>query len=77
MKKSIQLSIKIDEDTFDVIEGIVKEMRYYKRNAVISGILHCVTKECSPEQLKRMVRYTQYFGWPQKKGVKFELVDVE
>lgn len=77
MKKSIQLSIKIDPDTFDAIEGLVKELQYYKRNAVIAGILECVTRECKPEGIKRMVRYKRYWGWAQKKGVKFELVDVE
>lgn len=77
MNKSKQISIKIDENTFNAIEGLVKDMRYYKRNAVISGILHCVTTECKPEGIRRMVRYSPYWGWSQKKGVKFELVDVE
>lgn len=77
MKKSVQLSIKIDPDTYDAIEGLVKDLRYFKRNAVIAGILHCVTRECKPEGIKRMVRYNNYWGWSQKKGVKFELVDVE
>lgn len=77
MQKSIQLSIKIDPDTFDAIEGLVKDMRYYKRNAVIGGILECVTRECKPEGIKRMVQYSNVWGWNQKKGVKFELVDVE
>lgn len=77
MKKSIQLSIKIDPDTFDAIEGLVKELRYYKRNAVIAGVLMCVTQECYPEGIKRMVRYSKKWGWAQKKGVKFELMDVE
>lgn len=77
MKKSIQISIKIDPDTFDAIEGLVEELRYYKRNAVIGGILQCVTRECEPEGILRMVRYSKYWLWTQKKGVKFELVDVE
>lgn len=77
MKKSIQISIEIDPDTFDAIEGLVKELQYYKRNAVIGGILECVTRECKPEGIRRMVRYKHYWGWAQKKGVKFELVDVE
>ena len=77
MRKPVQISIKIDEDTFSAIEGLVRDMKYYKRNAVIAGILHCVTTECEPEGIKRMVRYSNYWGWSQKKGVKFELVDVE
>ena len=60
--KNLQLvSARIDPDTLALIDKWLTTHRYWKRNAVINGILTAVMNTFTEKEVYDMVRYSPYY----------------
>ena len=57
MSKLIQISVKIDPKTLERIDIVASNERYWRRNAVINGILTAIVDGCPHEDIMKLVRY--------------------
>lgn len=55
-----QISAKIDAETLDKIDALALRAKYWKRNAIINGILTSILDACTPEQIMLLVRYWKH-----------------
>lgn len=55
------LSMRIDPETLKLINALVLKYRYWKRNAVINGILTAVVDTFTPSDIYDMVRYSRRY----------------
>lgn len=60
MEKMKQISAKIDAETLDKIDALALKDKYWKRNAIINGILTSILDACTPEQIMLLVRYWKH-----------------
>lgn len=51
------ISLRIDSETCKKLDDIVKYLRYYKRSAVINGILDAVVDGLRKDEIIHLVRY--------------------
>lgn len=56
MSVSKVFSIRLAEATIEELDAIVKEFRWYKRNAIIESVLYHVVKSMSREELRYLLR---------------------
>lgn len=63
------ISLRIDSETLNKLDAIVKYLRYYKRSAVINGILDAVVDSLSKDEYWHLVRY-----WRQDEGTKPDII---
>lgn len=60
--KNLQLvSTRLDPDTLALIDQWLTNHRYWKRNAVINGILTAVMNTFTDKEVYDMVRYSPHF----------------
>lgn len=59
------ISLRIDSETCSQLDEIAKYLRYYKRSAVINGILDAVVDGLSKDEIRHLVRY-----WRKDEGTK-------
>ena len=62
MSKLKQISVKLEERTFNDIEENVKRLRYYKRNAIISNVLGAIFAEADSRTIEKLVRHWIHSG---------------
>lgn len=55
------ISCRIDPETMKLIDTFVSRHGYWKRNAVINGILTAVVDTFTPSDIYDMVRYSRLF----------------
>lgn len=60
MEKMKQISVKIDPETLKAIDELVLRVKWYKRNAIINGILTAVIDACKDDDVYRMLRYWRH-----------------
>lgn len=60
MEKTKQISAKIDAQTIADIDLIAQRCKYWKRNAIINGILTAIVESCDYEQIMLLVRYWKH-----------------
>lgn len=65
------ISVRIDPKTLDKIDTIHKVHRYWKRNAIINGLLTAVVDAMDDGTLYDMIRYCR--GYHQKPSGTFYL----
>lgn len=66
MKNLKLISVKIDPVTLDKIDTIQKTHHYWKRNAIINGLLTAVVDAMDSGAIYDMVRYCRnYHGKPK------------
>ena len=51
------ISLRIDSETCNKLDEIAKYLHYYKRSAVINGILDAVVDSLSKDEVGHLVRY--------------------
>lgn len=57
MSTSKLISLRIDSETCNKLDAIAKSLRYYKRSAVINGILDSVVDSLYEDDIWHLVRY--------------------
>ena len=60
MDKTKQISAKVDAQTIEQIDAIALKAKYWKRNAIINGILTAIVESCDYEQIMLLVRYWKH-----------------
>lgn len=55
------ISARIEPETLDRIDAWLAQHRYWKRNAVINGVLTAVFNTFSEKEIYDMVRYSPHF----------------
>lgn len=60
MEKLKQISVKIDQTTLSEIDQLAVKARYWKRNAVINGVLTAVFDCCDYGEIMTMVGYWRH-----------------
>lgn len=55
------ISARIDPETLEKIDVIQHDLRYWKRNTIINGILGAVVDSFSKKEIYDMVRYSRRF----------------
>ena len=55
------ISARIDPETLEKIDVIQHDLRYWKRNSIINGILTAVVDSFSKKEIYDMVCYTRRF----------------
>lgn len=60
MKNLKQISVKIDPETLEKLDDVVVTAKYWKRNAIINGILTALVDCCSDNDIIHLVRYNRH-----------------
>lgn len=60
MENLKQISVKIDPETLKKLDEVTIKAKYWKRNAVINGILTAIVDNCSNEDIMHLVRYWRH-----------------
>lgn len=55
------ISVRIDPQTLKKVDALVANHRYWKRNAIINGLLTAVVDAMDDGTLYDMVRYTRHY----------------
>lgn len=61
MENLKQISAKVDAQTIEKIDAIALKTKYWKRNAIINGILTAIVESCDYEQIMLLVRYWKHY----------------
>lgn len=61
MENLKQLSVRIDPHTIEKLDEFVSRKRWYRRNAIINGILSAVMDNCNETAILDMVRYNRLY----------------
>lgn len=57
MKTTKLISLRIDSETCNKLDEIAEYLQYYKRSAVINGILDAVVDSITKDDVRHLVRY--------------------
>lgn len=60
MEKLKQISVKIDQATLAEIDQLAVKSRYWKRNAIINGVLTAIFDCCDDDEIMTMARYWRH-----------------
>ena len=69
------ISARIEPDTLEHIDAWLTQHRYWKRNAVINGVLTAVFNTFSEKEIYDMVRYSPHYY--EKPSGSFSLPDIK
>lgn len=61
MEKLKLISVRIDPETLKKVDALKAKHRYWKRNAIINGLLTAVVDAMDDGTLYDMVRYLRYY----------------
>lgn len=75
MSVSKVFSIRLAQETIDELDAIVRDFRWYKRNAIIESVLYHVVKTMSREDMKTLLQ--QPCSRWSKVRIKVERIDDE
>ena len=67
MEKLKQISVRIDPETLAKIDTMTTKHSYWKRNAIINGLLSAVVDAMDDKTIYDMVRYSRHC-YPKPKG---------
>ena len=57
MEKLKQISVKIDQATLAEVDQLAIKTRFWKRNALINGVLTAIFDCCDESEIMTMARY--------------------
>lgn len=60
MENLKQISAKVDAQTIEKIDAIAVKAKYWKRNAIINGILTAIVDSCTYDEIMLLVRYWKH-----------------
>lgn len=60
MENLKQISAKVDAQTIEKIDAIALKAKYWKRNAIINGILTAIVDSCTYDEIMLLVRYWKH-----------------
>lgn len=60
MDKLKQISVKIDPNTLAKIDQHATKSRYWRRNAIINGVLTAIFDCCDYDEIMTMARYWRH-----------------
>ena len=61
MEKLKLISVRIDPETLKKVDAIKANHRYWKRNAIINGLLTAVVDAMDDKTLYDMLRYSRHY----------------
>lgn len=60
MDKTKIISVRIDNDTLEMVEKFVVKRRYWKRNAVINSVLTSLFMNASEDDIQKLVTWWKH-----------------